>query len=102
MKNRDIMKNIIYAFKYIYRRSSLYIFIVILSAVLTGAYKIGFVYLINLLTRTVVERNLNGFLYLSLGFFIIYMGILIINSLAQNFFLPAIAVSYTHLTLPTN
>lgn len=90
MKNRAIVKNVIYAFKYIYRCSSLYIFIVILSAVLTGAYKIGFVYLINILTRTVVERNLNDFLYLSVGFFIIYMGILIINSLAQNFFLPAI------------
>lgn len=90
MKNRDIMRNVIYAFKYIYGCRSLYIFIVILSACLTGAYKIGFVYLINVLTRTVIEQNLSGFLYLSSGFFIIYIGILIINSFAQNFLLPAI------------
>lgn len=90
MKNRDTLKNIGYAFEYIYRCSPVYILLVILSALLTGAYKIGFIYMINILTKTVVEKNLEGFMHLSIVFFVLYIGILTINALAQNFILPVI------------
>lgn len=80
--------NIKFAIKYMTSLSKGFIFITILSAILTAAYNVYTVYLVKIVISYLSSKEIKEFLLLLLVVFIIGISINIINNIISHYFTP--------------